>query len=316
MGGHHETNKATPVATLGRRELFGVAKVVFVAGSSFSGTTLLGLMLGSQPKAVFVGELKDYKRRMQSEIKGTGSFCSCGQSRATCPFWSVVQARYGSEAELNPAPGFSWKNLVLGLKLLAGVGLQKQQATPHGTLLKLISEAARSKDSAVEYVVDTSKSISNLDAIASTPGVEVSVIHLLRDGTAVGGSYKKRGKGMLYGMTTWSLGNLFIWLYLKRRKLPSIRVDYRSLCEGDEATYRALNEFLGLDLSLEAAADDIRRTRYHIVSGNGKVRRSASDFQGIRYSESPVAVTRFEHLVARTMVYPLNRSFGVRHVRH
>ena len=44
-----------------------VAKIIFVAGISFSGSTLMGLMLGAQPNAVFGGELKDYKRRLQSQ---------------------------------------------------------------------------------------------------------------------------------------------------------------------------------------------------------------------------------------------------------
>ena len=289
----------------------GVAKIVFVAGISFSGSTLMGLMLGSQPNALFAGELKDYMRRMESQIRGSGSFCSCRQSRETCPFWSVVQERYGCEAELNPAPGFSWRNLVLGLKLIAGIGLQREQVSAHGLLVKSIYEVARIQYPDVEYVVDTSKSINNLDAISRTPGVEVSVIHLIRNGTAVGASYQKRKSGLLYGMTTWSIGNLFIRLYLKRRKLRSIRVDYRSLCLGDESTYRTINEFLGTDLKLETATEDIKRTRYHIVSGNGKVRRSASDFQGIRYAESPLDGNWLERLVANVVIRPLNRSLGV-----
>jgi hypothetical protein len=83
------------------------------------------------------------------------------------------------------------------------------------------------------------------------------------------------------------------------------------LCVGDEGTYAAINEFLGTDLKLASASDDIRRTQYHIVSGNGKVRRGATDFQGIRYSESPWDPNWFEKVVARCVVQPLNRSFGV-----
>lgn len=287
-----------------------VAKIVFVAGISFSGSTLMGLLLGSRPNAIFGGELKDYKRRMLSEIRGSGTFCSCGGSRETCPFWSVVQERYGLETELSPSPGFSWQNFVIGLKLLAGIGLRRSRASPHGRLVKSIYEVARMQDPGVRYVVDTSKSISNLDAISRMPGVEVSVIHLVRNGTSVAGSYKKRGRRALYGMATWSIGNLFIRLYIRRRMLRSIVVDYRSLCVGDEATYRALNDFLGTDLNLARAAERISQTKFHIVSGNGKVRRSASNFQGVHYSESPFDASRLERFVADTVIEPLNRRFG------
>ena len=268
-------------------------------------------MLGSQPNALFAGELKDYKRRMQSEIRGTGAFCSCGESRESCPFWSIVQDRYGLEEELNPAPGFSWRNLVLGVKVVTGLGLRRRRETAHGSLVSTIHEVARAIDPDLVYVVDSSKSTSNLEAITQLPNVEVSVVHLIRDGVAVAGSYKKRGFGALYGMASWSIGNIFTWLYLKRRGLRSLRVDYKALCVGDEATYRALNEFLGTNLKLDTAAEDIRRTHYHVVSGNGRVRRSASDFQGIHYSESPWDGSRLESLIADKVIRPLNRSFGI-----
>jgi hypothetical protein len=286
------------------------AKIVFVAGISFSGSTLTGLLLGSRPNAIFGGELKDYKRRMQSEIRGSGTFCSCGASRETCPFWSEVHKRYGLEEELSPSPGFSWQNFLLGLKLLLGINLGGERESPHGRLVKCIYEVARIQYPDVRWVVDTSKSISNLDAIARMPGVEVSVIHLVRDGKSVAGSYKKRGGRALYGMATWSIGNFFIRLYIRRRRLRSINLDYRSLCIGDEATYRALNEFLGSDVSLPLAAERIAATRFHIVSGNGKVRRSASNFQGVRYSPSPFEPTPLERVVANAVIEPLDRRFG------
>lgn len=286
------------------------AKIVFVAGISFSGSTLTGLLLGSLPDAIFGGELKDYQRRMQSEIRGSGHFCSCGGSRESCPFWSEVQARYGLEEELSPSPGFSWQNLLLGLKIVTGLGLGGRRETPHGRLVRCIYEVAREQYPNVRWVIDTSKSISNLDAIARMPGVEVSVIHLVRDGKSVAGSYDKRGGRALYGMATWSIGNLFIRRYIRRLRLRSITVDYRSLCIGNPATYRAINQFLATDLSLPLAAERIAQTKFHIVSGNGKVRRSASSFQGVRYSPSPFDASALERWIAHAVIEPLDRRFG------
>lgn len=313
------TAEAEPKRTTAAAEPSGgaapaTARIVFVAGASFSGSTLMGLMLGSQPEALFAGELKDYKRRMQSEIRGTGSFCSCGESRETCPFWGDVQRRYGLEAELNPAPGFSWRNFVIGLKLLGGFGLGDERDAAHGALVKSIFAEARARDPGLVYVVDTSKSIQNLDAIARTPGVEVSLVHLVRDGMAVAGSYDKRDYPVLPAMAGWAIGNLFVRLYARRRGLRYLAVDYGSLCRGEEGTYRALNRFLGTNIpaDTEAVTEQIRATRYHIVSGNGKVRRSASDFRGIRYSESPFDPTGLQRLFGRAVIRPLNRKLGIR----
>jgi hypothetical protein len=288
----------------------GPARIIFIAGSSFSGSTLISLILGAQPEAVFGGELKDYKRRMQSEIRGSGTFCSCGASRERCEFWGKVQERYGREVELSPAPGFSASNFVMAVKLLTGLGLAKPSVTSHGSLVKSAYEVARSRDPSVEYLIDSSKSIYNLDEICRMPGVDVFVIHLIRNGTSVAQSYHKRGTGALYGLITWVVGNAFMRLYFRRRRLKWITVDYRSLCTGDEATYQSLNDFLGMNVSLHDAADRIRHTHFHIVSGNGKVRRSAADFKGIRYSETPLEAGPVVRRLARWIVRPMNKVFG------
>jgi hypothetical protein len=61
---------------------------------------------------------------------------------------------------------------------------------------------------------------------------------------------------------------------------------------------------------LPLAGERIAQTKFHIVSGNGKVRRSASNFQGVRYSPSPFEASALERIVANAVIDPLDRRFG------
>lgn len=58
-------------------------KVVFVTGAGHSGTTLLGMMLGAHPAALFAGEVQEFNAE-------SGPACrTCGES---CRVWSGIDA--------------------------------------------------------------------------------------------------------------------------------------------------------------------------------------------------------------------------------
>ena len=60
-------------------------KLIFIAGTNYSGTTLLSSILGCHPEVESLGqvfEIEDYHRR--------GRKCMCGEEVPGCPFWSEV----------------------------------------------------------------------------------------------------------------------------------------------------------------------------------------------------------------------------------
>jgi hypothetical protein len=84
-----------------------VMRVIYIAGMSHSGSTLLSLMLNAHPEIISVGELIDLSRRLQPRKDGSYAPCPCGApSLWKCDFWSrvssVVQEKEGkSLAELD-----------------------------------------------------------------------------------------------------------------------------------------------------------------------------------------------------------------------
>ena len=291
------------------KNLAETMKVVYIAASSFSGSTLLGLLLGSQPQAMYAGEVNNYLRRTRRQEQGH-AFCSCGAGREHCPFWSLVRSQYPSEPDLNPAPGLSWRNVRLFGRALLALPGRERHPTAYGSLLEAIHGVASAERPDLLYVVDSSKSIAGLDALARSPGVELYVIHLVRDGVDVVGSYKRRGAGVWHAAVAWSVFNAFLSLYARRSRLRTMRLGYRQLCLETGTACERLNSFLGTGLEPGALVDVVSGTAYHVMGGNMPVSRAAAAFEGIRFRESRTELNALERFVAVPLVSPLTRLLG------
>ena len=68
-------------------------KVIYVVGSSFSGSTVLAALLGQHPEVISAGELGNWTRRKKVQHIP----CSCGLPWQDCPFWKDVQDRWLAE---------------------------------------------------------------------------------------------------------------------------------------------------------------------------------------------------------------------------
>jgi hypothetical protein len=289
-------------------------KVVFIAGSSYSGSTMLGLVLGSDDRAFFSGEVKQYMRRRDPKHHQAPGhyFCTCGERYEECPFWKSVHARYGSERNLNPAPGFSWSNLRLVTRVLIPLKRGDDRPIPeHARLLETIHDVARADEPVVVCVVDSSKSVRTLDALADASNLDLHVIHLIRDGRAVTSSFKSRGWNSFYGMVSWAMVNAFLALYLRRNSIRSVRVDYASLCLSTTDELDRINAFLGLSLKPEELTRRVRENAYHVFGGNKDVRGLSEEFQGVRFRADREQLNAVERIAAALLVAPLNRWFGI-----
>jgi len=311
-GSYLEAGRREPVATDCESSLPRVTgiKVVYIAGSSYSGSTLLGLLLGSQTDAVFAGELKQFWRPPNPRAR-VHQLCTCGLSYDACGFWKHIRDLNRSSTDPNPIPGLYWRNLLFFVRLLAPMPFRRSTPNAYGALVKTIHQTAAADGSTVQYVVDSSKSIWALDRLVQSKDVETHVIHLVRDGAAVLDSLKRRGFGRWRGMVSWSAVNLVLRLYVRRRRLPQLRLDYGALCLDTAAQCRRMNAFLGINLSPEHLVDDVRSTAYHIFRGGMKARDSAAEFAGIRYRRPAPASSWTDRLLSTLIAAPINRLLGI-----
>ncbi len=170
--------------------------VVYIAGSGRSGSTLLERTLGEIPGFVNVGELIDLFRRGASR----GERCGCGRAFAACPFWASVGERAFGDwtdarlADVHPLQRRVAQQRYLPRLLaipLAGREFRADVAR-YGAYYASLYRAIATEAGAA-CVVDASKWPVQALALARG-GIDVRVIHLVRDVRGVAHSLSKRAK--------------------------------------------------------------------------------------------------------------------------
>jgi hypothetical protein len=257
-------------------------KLIYVLGWGHSGSTLLGLMLGSADNVVSVGEIVffDYYRDRRSHPKVLREFdCTCGEDFQRCPFWrgvleSLEPAR-PSVARDESAP----QRLIWLLRLAAHVLRGRPQAggaTGPGDDAALLGTAAAHSSPPAEFVCDSSKDFARLARLIMDPRLEVYPIHLVRDARAVAWSYAKNKRvqlglskvGFYRGLLLWLGVNLLSRWTARLARRPYVSLSYERLCRDPRGTELWLAERLGLRLR---GADPVKRINagvYHDVGGN------------------------------------------------
>src|SRR5262249_23581595 len=170
-----------------------VTRVIFLAGLGRSGTTLLERALGEIPGLQPLGEVTPLWRRGIDDDE----LCGCGERFSTCPFWQAVGERaFGG-----------WHNVDLGAiararndaerlwrvpELLLGPGGSSVKASA-----RLIAESHRrgydaaAAVSGANVVVDSSKHPALAYCLRSDAGIDLRVVHVVRDSRGVAYSWTK-----------------------------------------------------------------------------------------------------------------------------
>lgn len=166
--------------------------VVYIAGSGRSGSTLLERVVGAVPGYANVGELLDLPRR----VAPADEMCGCGRPFSACPFWTGVGQRGldGWSApllkDMHARQASAARQRFLPQLLLSPVRstFGRKVDAYVASYAKVVAAVAAEADA--RYVVDASK----WPAIALAlhrGGVDVRVIHLVRDVRGVAHSLSK-----------------------------------------------------------------------------------------------------------------------------
>jgi len=253
-------------------------KLVYVAGSGHSGTTMLGLILAQHSKLVGLGEILQAlqvtsEHSAFDEIRKRETPCSCGNTLDHCVFWAKVDAALKENKK-----GEYFERLQVVLQ----------------TIEELYGKDRRG--------VDTSKSLVPIGKMLQN-GMEVKVIHLIRDVRAYSISYvdrsrvrrsrglpvsrKKKGwlsealmKHSAYYFLDWYSQNRKIQTFLRANAVPTFQVGYEELCLYPSLMIEKICGFLEIPvepgmLSLEGSSQS------HIIRGNRM--RYRSEKKQIRY---------------------------------
>ncbi len=238
----------------------GPTKVLFVAGVGRSGTTLLDQILGQFPGFVSVGELVHMWLRGLAE----NDLCSCGRAFHECPFWSDVGAYgFGGWDSVDKEEVLELQQRVdrhRYLPLLIQPRLWPRYRRDHERFASVLNATYESirRVTGAHYIVDSSKYVSYAYLLRRVPGVDLRVIHLVRESHGVVYSWTKRVRRPevknddaymptyhpLRMSLRWTGYNL-AYEALPRFGVPTLRVRYESLVREPRAEIERIMDFIG-----------------------------------------------------------------------
>lgn len=258
-------------------------RLVYVIGCGRSGSTLLDTIMGNHPDIVSLGEMQ----RMGQPHYYEHGYCSCGQPLKACPFWCDVLRQWYQHPAVRDLQAYRelqdhFERYHQLPRLFAETRrtseLFQQYATQTRALFEAILEV-----SGKQIIVDTSKLPMRGLAFSLIPGIDLHVLHLVRDGRGVAWSKKKlvqrRSDGshdtkpypVWLSARIWVVTN--IMAYLVRRRLHPERAmlcRYEDMVERSAQTLTTIGNFIGCDLSEVIAAILTRTplTSGHTMGGN------------------------------------------------
>ena len=235
-------------------------KVIYIAGQAFSGSTILCALLGVHPAVEPVSELSMRSRKAATWDR----MCSCGRPSRDCPFWTeVVQLWAERRGALTVAAyaklqgrietiRYTWPRM-LGRSPWPNEAEMQIYAAATVSLFESIVEA-----SGRSIVVDSSKKPGRAVALCGLDGLDVSIIHLVRNGLNYVSSNIARGvlspvaPDFLYRVfrlgTKWSTANLAADRAAAMNAPKGVRVRFEDLVASPGAAMQSIEDALGLDL--------------------------------------------------------------------
>ncbi len=258
--------------------------VVYVGSWGRSGSTLLDLMLGQIPGFTSVGELRFLWQRGFSERQ----LCGCGTPVPECPFWRrVLEEVFGSVARMDAAAMLAlWKRVddLRRLPWLLARGSSPRTQSDLIAYRELLGRLYRAVGtvSGARVVVDSSKYAAYGLLVAGAPGVDLRLLHLVRDSRAVAFSWRRRRrmpevtteerymplKSPVRSALYWDLEN--VALHVLRRSVRRYQlVRYEALTARPYEVLAGVLERLGLQADLGFLRDGrLRLGTNHTVAGN------------------------------------------------
>ncbi len=165
-------------------------RVLYIAGMPRSGSTILGRLLGELPGAVHVGELGLFTTPNFQAIAG----CECRQSVAECSFWqSVFECAGGFDAldlDALQRTRAEYRLRTLPRFLLPRTSAQMRRLRDYLAALGRLYAAVRDVSGA-KVIVDGTKDPLYGYLLSLVPGIDLQVVHLVRDSRAVAFSHQR-----------------------------------------------------------------------------------------------------------------------------
>lgn len=268
-------------------------RILYIGGCGRSGSTIVDTLLGNHPDMESVGEACHVATNAWLR---EDTYCACGKIGRECDFWREVYRQWGRRVGAVDVAGYVEAAREIESRLRISI-TQRQLAAGDSRHVEYVRctvglLGAIRDVSGKEVIVDSSKTASRALALSMVEGVDLRLVHMVRDCRGVLWSGKKRfrkddragiskddgGKSITHTMKIWTVANLVTDQL--RRRLPrekSMRLRYEDLIGQPAVELRRIGDLLEMDLEplATAVANGESMSVGHTIAGN-RVRMSGS----------------------------------------
>lgn len=298
-------------------------KVLFIAGSGRSGTTILHNVLGQIDGFFAAGELRELWLR--GAVKDR--LCGCQASFRSCPTWgAIIDHAFGTldEREARETAGLVEGFRIHHLPRTWVPPLRRHDLARRSALLARLRRlyTAIGEVTGCRVIVDSSKNPSYGYLLAHAGVGELDVLHVVRDARAAAYSWGQRkafepGHMMRRRSPTvaaieWDAHNLATELFLRPRATRHLRLRYEDAVAAPRRAVRDVLAWLDEDSeSLPFTSErDVRLDRVvHAVFGNA-VRFQSGDVRLRPDERWRTDMDRRDALAVAALTAPLQARYG------
>ena len=246
-------------------------KLIYIAGTGHSGTTLISLIIGSSKNCLPLGELhflQEYKKSSKKFL------CDCGKPLEQCEFWSKIVYNVDTN-KLFLLNDSLWNKVKFILSVLF-YPLTKPNFKKY-TDSKLYQLITNHPECNGKIVVDSSKVIRRMCYLSTLSDIDLKIVHCVRDCRGVICSYERKGQNWAKTFMVWLLTNSILSIIKSKGFIKSnyIRLSYDQFTVDPIKFIRKINRKFELNIS-ENFLDEINNAQYHIFAGNRLRKRKIS----------------------------------------
>jgi hypothetical protein len=230
--------------------------ILYITGQAYSGSTVLCALLGTHPELEPVSELAKWTSQHGDRARRR---CACGRKVLECEFWSAVERGW---LDMHGGGLSSYAALQEKFEHISSIWRHGLASRPHPEadfeeyarltrgLLQAISDQSERP-----VIVDSSKLPGRALALLRVGGIEIFLVHLVRDGLQFLQSSLRRGKAISTGDRgqtlkafrlgmDWAATNLAADFVLRRAGTRALRLRYEDLISQPIQSVRSIGALL------------------------------------------------------------------------
>lgn len=229
-------------------------KVLYIAGSGRSGSTILGTILGQIEGFFFVGEILNIWTYFLIENR----LCACGVSASECKMWRpVLNEAFGGTSQIEIRELDYLRKHSIRNRYIPEMLVPWQKAGLRDRLEKYLDALERlyravHSASGSQIIVDGSKRPTYGYLLRMVPSIDLCIVHLIRDSRAVAYSWLRRkvqqdtGDHSTYmprsrpaaSAVRWDVQNLATELFWRDSPERYLAIRYEDLIDKPQKTIR------------------------------------------------------------------------------